>query len=90
MGVHLLFPEVVPAAAVPVFVVVGMIALFGGVSHAPFAILLMVVEMTANISVIIPAGLAVLVSCLLMKNHTIFKQQRISQTDMRVAGDLEK
>lgn len=90
MGVHLLFPEVVPAAAVPVFVVVGMIALFGGVSHAPFAILLMVVEMTANISVIIPAGLAVLISSLLMKNHTIFKQQRISQTDMRVAGDLEK
>ena len=89
-GVHLLFPELVPAAAVPVFVIVGMISLFGGVSHAPFAILLMVVEMTANISVIIPAGLAVLVSCLLMKNHTIFKQQRVSQRDSRTAEELEK
>ncbi|HJJ30874.1 MAG TPA: chloride channel protein [Methanocorpusculum sp.] len=90
MGAHMLFPELVPAAAVPVFVIVGMIALFGGVSHAPFAILLMVVEMTANISVIIPAALAAVVSSLLMKNHTIFKQQRISRTDTRTAEELGK
>ncbi|HJJ38630.1 MAG TPA: chloride channel protein [Methanocorpusculum sp.] len=90
MGIHLLFPDLVPLAAVPVFVIVGMISLFGGVSHAPFAILLMVVEMTANISVIIPAALAAAVSCLLMKNHTIFKQQRVSQKDDRIAGDIGK
>ena len=88
MGLHLLFPEYVPLAAVPLFAIVGMIALFGGISHAPFAMLIMVIEMTGSVTVLIPAAIAVALACLLLRTCTIFKQQRVSETDGRVAGDL--
>ena len=43
-----------PAVPEP-FVVVGMAALFGGVAKAPIAVMLMVVEMTGEFSMIVPA-----------------------------------
>ena len=82
-GLHLLFPELIPLAAVPVFLIVGMIATFGGVSHAPIAILFMVIEMTWNPWVAIPALLALIPVYFLMKKVTIFRQQRISKDDER-------
>src|SRR5579884_1695989 len=48
----------VPATPGP-FVIVGMMALFGGIAHAPLAVMLMVAEMTGNLSMLAPAMIAV-------------------------------
>ena len=72
---HLLAPGYVPVESVPVFVVVGMISLFGAVANAPIAVLIMVVEMVGSITILIPAMAAVAVSHLLTGEHTIFREQ---------------
>ena len=80
---HLLLPEIVGTASIPVFVIIGMIAVFGGVSHAPVAVLLMGLEMTGSFALAIPAVLAVTAASILLKNHTIFTEQRISRKNNR-------
>lgn len=75
MILHLLAPEYVPLASVPVFVVVGMISLFGGVANAPIAVLIMVVEMVGSITILVPAMAAVGISTLLKGEKTIFRAQ---------------
>jgi len=65
----------VPAESVPVFIVIGMIALFGAISHAPIAIMIMVVEMTGDLSLLVPAMGAVSVAVLLIGQSTIFREQ---------------
>lgn len=72
---HLALPGVVPAESVPVFIVIGMIALFGAVSHAPIAIMIMVVEMTGDLSLLVPAMGAVSVAVLLIGQSTLFHEQ---------------
>ena len=72
---HLLFPACVPLETIPVFVVVGMISLFGAVANAPIAVLIMVVEMVGSVTILIPAMAAVAVSHLLTGEKTIFRDQ---------------
>jgi CIC family chloride channel protein len=72
---HLLLPDMVPMASVPAFVVVGMIALFGAVSNAPIAVMIMVVEMTGNFSLLVPAMGAVAISSVLTGERTIYAEQ---------------
>ncbi|HUU75337.1 MAG TPA: chloride channel protein [Methanoregulaceae archaeon] len=72
---HLLLPDLVPLASVPAFVVVGMIALFGAVSNAPIAVMIMVVEMTGNFSLLIPAMGAVAISAVLTGDRSIYREQ---------------
>lgn len=87
MILYTLFPEIVPLESVPVFVIVGMIALFGGVSHAPAAVMIMVLEMTTNFSILVPAMAAVVLSVIILKDKTIFKQQRISKEIPKTLDD---
>lgn len=63
-----------PANPAP-FVIVGMIALFGGIAHAPLAMLLMVGEMTGNLSLLAPAMIAVALSTALVGDATIYRSQ---------------
>lgn len=63
-----------PATPAP-FVIIGMIALFGGIAHAPLAVMLMVAEMTGNLSLLAPAMIAVAISTALVGDHTIYKKQ---------------
>ena len=72
---HLFLPAYVPAGTIPVFIVVGMISLFGAVANAPIAVLIMVVEMVGSITILIPAMAAVAVSHLLKGEMTIFHDQ---------------
>ena len=44
------------------FVVVGMMAVFGGISRAPIAVMVMVAQMTGNISMVAPAMVAVAIA----------------------------
>ena len=48
----------IPFSPAP-FVIVAMMALFGSVAHAPLAVMLMVAEMTGNLSMLAPAMVAV-------------------------------
>jgi CIC family chloride channel protein len=57
------------------FVIVGMMALFGSVAHAPLAVMLMVAEMTGNLSLLAPAMVAVAVSTALVGNTSIYHSQ---------------
>ncbi len=57
------------------FVIVGMMALFGGVAHAPLAVMLMVAEMTGNLSLLAPAMIAVAVSYSVVGDVTIYSSQ---------------
>lgn len=88
MIMHILFPEIITIESVPVFAIIGMISLFGGVSHAPIAVLMMVLEMTTDFSLLIPGIVSVMISSLILRNETIFKQQRVSKTDSRTSDDL--
>jgi CIC family chloride channel protein len=70
----------VPPTPAP-FVIVGMMALFGGVAHAPLAVMLMVAEMTANLSMLAPAMIAVSLSYLLVGQTTIYTSQLETRAD---------
>jgi H+/Cl- antiporter ClcA len=73
-----LLAEVAPGA-IPVdpgpFVIVGMMALFGSVAHAPIAVMLMVAEMTGNLAMVAPAMIAVGLATLIVGNRTIYRSQ---------------
>jgi CIC family chloride channel protein len=75
MSLHLLYPTFVPLESVPVFVVVGMISLFGAVANAPIAVLVMVVEMVGSVTILVPSMAAVAISHLLTGEKTIFREQ---------------
>ena len=79
MGMQAVVPEIITLESVPVFVLIGMLTLFGGISHAPIAIMIMVLEMTGNFTLFVPAMGAVAVSYLLVGKETIFREQRLSQ-----------
>ena len=89
MILHLLAPSYVPIETVPVFVIVGMISLFGAVANAPIAVLIMVVEMVGSITILVPAMAAVAVSNLLTAEKTSsghrFRQKR---SPMPIAGNM--
>jgi len=72
---HVLVPALVPVDTIPVFVVVGMISLFGAIAKSPIAVLIMVVEMVGSITILIPAMASVAVSYLLIGDAGIFKDQ---------------
>jgi CIC family chloride channel protein len=77
---HLALPGIVPVESVPVFFVVGMIAFFGAISHAPIAVMIMVVEMTGDFSLLVPAMGAVSVAVILIGQSTIFREQVLNRS----------
>jgi CIC family chloride channel protein len=80
MLVNYLLPGAFPSAAP--LVVIGMMALFGGVGRAPIAVILMVTEMTGSLALIAPAMVAVVISYFLVgPKYTIYKSQVLSRAD---------
>ena len=57
------------------FVIVGMIACFGSIAHAPLAVLLMVVEMTGSLELLAPGMVAVALAVLVVGDRTIYTSQ---------------
>lgn len=70
----------VPASPAP-FVIVGMMALFGGIAHAPLAVMLMVAEMTGSLSMLAPAMIAVGIASIIVGNSTIYVSQVRTRAD---------
>jgi CIC family chloride channel protein len=63
-------------------VIVGMIALFGGVGRVPIAVILMVSEMTGTLSLLAPAMVAVVISYFVVgPKHTIYKSQVLRRSE---------
>lgn len=65
------------------FIVIGMMAVFGSISRAPLAVMLMVGEMTGNISVIAPAMVAVAIAWFIVahSDDSIYRSQLRSKSD---------
>ena len=66
-------------------VIVGMAAVFGGAARVPIATLLMVAEMTGGYQLLVPAGLAVMLSFLIQTNLSSFFKYS-SLYEAQVAG----
>lgn len=85
LAVWRLLAPVVPAVghSPAPFVVVGMMALFGGISRAPLANVIMVAQMTGNISIIGPAMVAVAISSLIVRrfDDSIYRSQLRTRAD---------
>jgi chloride channel protein, CIC family len=69
-----------PPTAAP-FVIIAMMALFGGIAHAPLAVMLMVAEMSGNLSLLAPAMVAVGISSWIVGHNTIYESQLPSRAD---------
>ena len=52
-----------------------MMALFGGIAHAPLAVMLMVAEMTGTLSLLAPAMIAVAIATAVVGDETIYRAQ---------------
>lgn len=78
LGYHIL-PGIPPTPGP--FVIVGMMALFGGIAHAPLAVMLMVAEMTGNLSMLAPAMIAVGISSIIVGQSTIYTSQVNTRAD---------
>ncbi|MGC8633418.1 MAG: chloride channel protein [Candidatus Limnocylindrales bacterium] len=57
------------------FTIVAMMALFGSVAHAPLAVMLMVAEMTGNLSMLAPAMVAVGLATFVVGEASIYASQ---------------
>ncbi|MCD6516719.1 MAG: chloride channel protein [Candidatus Aminicenantes bacterium] len=64
----------VPVTPEP-FVVVGMMALFGGVARAPLAVMFMVGEMAGSYTILAPAMIAVGIAYVIVGKDTIYESQ---------------
>jgi CIC family chloride channel protein len=73
------FPHM-PADPAPL-VIIGMMALFGSIAHAPLAVMLMVAEMTGNLSLLAPAMVAVAIATALVGDRTIYHSQLRTRAD---------
>jgi CIC family chloride channel protein len=69
------------------FVVVGMMAVFGGISRAPLAVMVMVAQMTGSVAVLGPAMVAVAISALIVaaRDRTIYRAQLRDRSSRRPA-----
>jgi H+/Cl- antiporter ClcA len=83
LGIWRLLHAVAPGMpSVPApFMVVGMIACFGSVAHAPLGLMLMVAEMTGSLALLPPAMVALGLATLVVGDDTIYRSQLRSRAD---------
>jgi CIC family chloride channel protein len=74
------FAPAIPVDPAP-FVIVAMMALFGSVAHAPLAVMLMVAEMTGNLSMLAPAMVAVGLATFVVGDRSIYRSQLATRAD---------
>jgi len=63
------------------FVIISMMAVFGSISRAPLAMMLMVAEMTGNLSLLAPAMITVGVAYLIVGHRTMYPAQPNTRAD---------
>ena len=63
------------------FMIVGMIACFGSVAHAPLGLMLMVAEMTGSLALLPPAMIAIGLAAVVVREDSIYESQLRSRAD---------
>jgi len=63
------------------FVIVGMMAFFGGVGKVPVAVIIMVSEMTGGLTLLVPSMIATAIAYVITGNNTIYRSQVESRSD---------
>ena len=74
-----IFPNFVPVIAA--FIIVGMMAFFGGVGKVPVAVILMVSEMTGGFTLLVPSMIATTIAYIITGKITIYKSQVQSRAE---------
>lgn len=76
----------IPHSPAP-FVIVGMMACFGGIARAPLAMMLMVAEMTGSLTILAPAMVAVGLAYLIVRraDATIYRSQLRNRAEAQSA-----
>ncbi len=72
-----------------VYVIVGMAAVFGAVSHAPIAMLLMTAQMTGNLDFVPLSMLSIGIASVVVGETTIYRSQLQTRADARPAISLQ-
>ncbi len=82
-GVWVIFNAVVPnfQVGIAVFVIVGMMAFFGGVGKVPVAVILMTSEMTGELTLIVPSMIATAIAYIITGKYSIYKSQLPTRAD---------
>jgi chloride channel protein, CIC family len=70
---HYNFPSIIPQPGA--FVLVGMSCFMGGVSHVPFAAIIMVCEMAGSYDLLVPLMLANAITFALLRNRSLYEKQ---------------
>jgi chloride channel protein, CIC family len=68
------FPAITPSSP-SAFVIVGMMALFGGIAKVPLAVIIMVSEMTMDYTLLIPSMLACSIAYFVTGDNYIYEKQ---------------
>jgi chloride channel protein, CIC family len=68
-------PRIDPGA----FALVGMGAFYGGIAHVPLAALVLVCEMAGNYDLLVPLMLALAISSVVLRRHTLYDAQITTQ-----------
>ncbi len=84
---HLAFPVLAPSIAP--FVIIGMLAFFGGAAKVPIAMLLMVTEMTGSLQILPAAMIALVISYVVSGKYTIYKSQLPERRERLVAQNIK-
>jgi len=80
VALNSILPGAIPVPAP--LVIVGMMALFGGVGRVPIAVILMVSEMTGTLSLLAPSMVAVVISYFVTgPKYTIYRNQVAKRSD---------
>jgi CIC family chloride channel protein len=66
---------------IAVFVIVGMMAFFGGVGKVPVAVILMASEMTGTLALLVPSMIATAIAYVITGKYTIYKSQVPSRAE---------
>ncbi len=66
---------------VAVFVIVGMMAFFGGIGKVPVAVILMASEMTGSYTLLVPSMIAVAIAYVITTRRTIYRSQVPSRAE---------
>jgi chloride channel protein, CIC family len=73
-------PRIDPGA----FALVGMGAFYGGIAHVPLAALVLVCEMAGNYDLLVPLMLALAISSVALRRHTLYDAQVATQRESPV------
>ena len=80
-GLHYIAPALVAGVQPGAYVLVGMAAFFGGISKTPLAMILLVTEMSGELSLIAPAMLATMVAYVITGDASVYHSQVPTRLD---------